>query len=95
MATKKKPSYIDIKQTTWIRVQLDENTTLNDVKNAVNLCVGDDSAIFDNLRCIGTEEQPDTREFVPATENDGQSTIEVYDENGDMIFDNSVKVKLP
>jgi hypothetical protein len=88
---KKKPSYIDIKQTFWIRVQLEEGTTLNDVKNVVNGCVSDDSVIFDTLKITNKEEVDGTSEFLPATENDGQSTIEVYAEDGELLFDNSIK----
>jgi hypothetical protein len=77
--------YLDTKVTTWYRTRFEiEGENLEDAKKKSIEFIerGDDSS-------ISWEHIDDTIETMNVGDNGGQSTKELYDENDDMIWDNT------
>jgi len=86
----KKPAYIDVKQTVWIRITLDENVDIEKLKNLVkNDCLFGDEDLYEKDNGYKSHETlDDTTEYMRVEKNDNQSTIEVYDSEGNILFTN-------
>lgn len=85
-----KTMYIDYKTTIWQRIHLDDSLTkeqilkiLDEDKNTQNI-----GELYD--QCNGTENEIlyDTEEFITPKDNDGCNTIEFYDNNQNVIWNN-------
>jgi len=78
--------YIDVKQTIWRRYYIPE-----EIDNQSDIIKLIDSLEYQDL---DSELMFDTEEEMTPIDNDNQSTIEVYDYNGSMIWSNEpVEVK--
>ena len=93
-------SYLDYKATIWFRIPIQNKETLEKVKEKIQQGMLP-SELYNDLDTeheLGTcELLYDTEEFISPNENDGQSTIEIY-ENGDkdvqIIWDNSYESEI-
>jgi len=76
-----KGPYVDIKYTMWERFYIDDKYSVDDIVNRIN---------EDNLYDITywNESIPDTSERLSIEDNDGNSTIEVFSEECNMVWDN-------
>lgn len=78
--------YVDVKVTVWERFYYQKGSDVNKIvevaKDDVSLLSEDDIGFSE------TEFMLDTVEFMLPVENMNQSTIEVYDDNGDLFWDN-------
>lgn len=81
--------YIDYKCTIWKRVHYPSGTTVDDIKNLIGdrkpTAVNVDDLFIDNSE---VEDLYDTMEELTLIDNDNNSTIEIYDENGKEIWNN-------
>lgn len=85
----KQPITIDFKITTWERCVIhkrDAETVLEALKNGE---ITDAASLYDFTNPIDWETLNDISEQIPVDENEGNATIEVYDENRGIIWDNS------
>ena len=77
---------IDYKVTSWVRAHIDDKSNINkivdDLKNHKYL--PSDGLDIDT----GYEALFDTEEYITPSENGGCSTIEVYDKDGNLIWQN-------
>lgn len=75
--------YVDIKQTMWRRFYIDEEAPIiEDINNE------DEVMRYIEDYCYDSETLYETIEDLQIKENNGEATIEVYDDNGDIIWDN-------
>ena len=79
-------AYIDYKVTNWVRVHFPEKANMklviDDLKNHRQL----PSEGFDED--VTYETMYNTEKYLDPSENDGDSTIEVYNNNGKIIWEN-------
>lgn len=76
--------YLDQKVTTWMRTHFNiEAETEEEAKEMAKRFVGEG-----NTSEIPWEEVMDTKEVMSIVENDGQSTEEIYNEQGELIHKN-------
>lgn len=75
-------AYIDIKQTVWERYEIPDDMEIPEFSNAGEV----DDFIVDND--ITSDILFETMVDMTIAENLGCSTVEVYDDNGDLIFSN-------
>ena len=77
--------YIDIKETIWRRYKYTNNVDIDNliekIKNDDIICIGDEGFIKQELML-------DTVEDLTVEENDGEATIELYDDNDWLVYDN-------
>ena len=93
-------SYLDYKATVWFRIPIQDKQALEKVKEKIQQGMLP-SELYNDLDIeheLGMcELLCDTEEFISPNENDGQSTIEIY-ENGDndiqIIWDNSYESEI-
>lgn len=93
-------SYLDYKATIWFRIPIQSEENLQKVKQKIEEGFLP-SELYNELDIeheLGQcEPLYDTEEFITPNENDGQSTIEIY-ENGDkdvqIIWDNSYESEI-
>jgi hypothetical protein len=82
--------YVDVKVTVWQRIQLNEEdgVTLNEIKNTIeNEGV---NALWDRKDCdISWETILETEEYMSVSENGGCSTVEIYDDDGNLLWENA------
>ena len=81
---------IDFKLTAWGRVEIPEEFK-NEVLKFLNKnpsCTSDDFYNEFGNHGIDWEVMDETTEDIPLEKNNGHSTIEVYNEDGDIIFEN-------
>lgn len=85
--------YIDYKVTTWIRAKFNEEVDLHEVIKSIEN--GAAPPAFNNEYDIEYENLTETEKFITPEENDGQSTIEVYEgeQFQECIWDNSTILK--
>lgn len=87
----KKVAYIDIKHTIWDRLKLtadDSNYTAEQLVNIYNK-VGLANQIPNELpEDVEWETLYDTSEEITLEENQNNSTVEMFDENGNMLWNN-------
>lgn len=82
--------YVDMKQTIWERIYFDDDVVnkdeiiemLNSPMNFPSDIINEDFGFYDS------EMLYDTIEYVTIEENNGGSTIEIYDSNDDLIWSN-------
>lgn len=90
--------YIDYKVETWIRVKFNEDVDIQEVID--KLKKGTLPPNFGNEYDVEYENLTETEEFINPIENDGQSTIEVYEDVKDTenwqecIWDNSFESEI-
>lgn len=86
--------YIDYKVETWIRVKFNEDINLQEIINKLEK--GTLPPDFGNEYDVEYENLTETEEFIRPIENDGQSTIEVYNGNDfqELIWDNSFESEI-
>lgn len=86
--------YIDYKVETWIRVRFNEDINLQEVIDKLEK--GTLPPDFGNEYDVEYENLTETEEFIRPIENNGQSTIEVYDGNDfqELMWDNSFESKI-
>lgn len=85
----KQPITIDFKITSWERCIIhkkDAETVLEALKNGD---ITDAASLYEFADPLDWETLDDVSEQMTVDENDGNATIEVYDENRDIIWDNS------
>lgn len=83
--------YLDYKVTTWIRVKFPDDVDLQQVIKDIE--EGELPPNFKIDETLDFEQMLETEEFMHPVENDGQSTIEIY-ENDKCIWDNSFESEL-
>ena len=80
---------VDVKVTTWQRIKIDSEATeeqvLNVLKNGSHFNLWDDEIAYD------VEQLTDTEEELTPEENNGCSTIEVYNDEGALIWENATE----
>ena len=86
--------YIDQKVTIWTRVKFDENE--EDLKNRILEKLNSGATVNDildndELGDIEFETLHETSEDLTIEQNEGNATIEFYNHEGELIFDNSKK----
>lgn len=86
--------YIDYKVETWIRVKFNEDINLQEIIDKLEK--GTLPPDFGNEYDVEYENLTETEEFIRPIENDGQSTIEVYDGNDfqELMWDNSFESEI-
>lgn len=86
--------YIDYKVETWIRVKFNEDINLQEIIDKLEK--GTLPPDFGNEYDVEYENLTETEEFIKPIENDGQSTIEVYDGNDfqELMWDNSFESEI-
>ena len=84
--------YCDYKCTIWRRIYFDEKD-IQLVKESIDSLVDVNDIFYYgyNEIAITSEDIFETEEFMPIEENDMQSTIELYDKDGNFIKDNTIK----
>lgn len=78
--------YLDVKVTTWQRVQIDSDATEQKVIDIIK--EGTHFDLWDNELATDYENLVSTEQEVKVEENDGFSTMELYNEEGEMIWEN-------
>lgn len=82
--------YIDYKTTVWQRIYFNNDTDMQKIIKLLEQNYIPNELCDEDLGFKEVETMYDTEEFIRPIENDGQSTIEVYEDNGfKMIWDNS------
>jgi hypothetical protein len=86
---------IDYKVTTWCKLRFDGDIKKEDIikkleEGYLPLDIGY-NGIIPGLENCEWEAINDTEDYLPPEKNDGYSTIELIDEDGDIIWDNSIK----
>jgi hypothetical protein len=78
--------YVDTKVTTWMRTkfEIEANSEEEAKQLAINF-----HHIESNTSSIAWEENMDTQEPMSVEENGGEPTEELFDENGNCIWDNT------
>ena len=86
--------YVDVKMTVWERVYINSEESLEEVINKIyNLGTMDEiyDAITSNI--VDSEMMYDTSELMTPEEN-GAPTIEVYNEDCELVITNEIKERL-
>lgn len=79
-------AYIDYKVTSWVRVHIDNSKI--DEAQAMILAGDLPEDLIGELNPNEIENLIDVEEYMPIEENDGQSTIELYSERGELLQSN-------
>lgn len=81
--------YVDVKVNVWQRIHLnEEGATLNDIKKTIE--EGGVGSLWDREDCdIYWETMVETEEYISVSENGGCSTVEVYDDDGNLLWKNA------
>lgn len=93
-------AYVDVKVTVWERLDgIDEKLVPELTQKISTGELSDINQIYDFVekkQCMShsTEFLYDTQDSMTVEQNGGASTIELYDDNDDMIADNTFKFKL-
>ena len=82
--------YIDYKTTIWQRIHLDNSLTKEQILEILYNKEGtrDIEEIYDKCNGVKNEILYDTEEFITPKDNDGCNTIEFYDDNHNVIWNN-------
>lgn len=80
-------NYVDVKEIVWRRAHFKEGTNMESVIEVINK-EGIDSIFDDELGFTENEILYDTADYIPLEDNGGDSTIEVYDNNEEIIWEN-------
>jgi hypothetical protein len=83
----------DVKLTIWERHSFEINAetkeeAYNKLMSGINSLVNDESLLSEPLFDGETETLYDTSEYLPLSENSGNPTVELFDEEGNCIWDN-------
>jgi hypothetical protein len=85
--------YIDVKVEVWQRIFLSDDADFKEIIELLEVHtpselwnVGKYDPSFETLL--------DTEEYISPEENGGQSTIEIYNNDGQLVWDNSIKQEL-
>ena len=84
-------AYVDFKITIWERVHIDDENVekvAEKIKDGTITCSNDVYSEFDERVAIDCEILHETSEQMTLEENDNQSTIELFNSNGDTILTN-------
>lgn len=79
-------NYVDIKTTIWQRAWFKNDTNMNEIVDLLNNSYTSD--IYDNSGFVENEILFDTEEILHPIDNNGNSTIEVF-ENDKLIWGNT------
>lgn len=82
--------YIDFKITTWERMWFDEND-LDKIKEIITNNKFHPLDLWDDHIIYNTETLSDTDEYMTVEDNNGLNTIEMYNDNGILVYQNGVK----
>jgi hypothetical protein len=78
--------YLDTKVTTWMRTPIEiEAETLEEAKQ-----MAIEFHKQGNTEHIAWEENPDFQELISVEENNGQPTEEIFDDEGNVIWNNTI-----
>lgn len=86
--------HIDVKVTMWQRIQLNENegVSLEEVIELLEKFGPSELWNDEKERFLPDyENMTDTEEYISVEENQGCSTMELYNDNGDLLWENSNK----
>ena len=78
--------YLDVKVTAWQRIKLDDDATKEQVIN--HLKENSHFSLFDDEIAYDYETLTDTEEQVTIEDNKGFSTLELYNEDGELLWAN-------
>ena len=84
-------AYVDFKVTIWERVHIDDESVekvAEKIKKGIVTCSNDVYSEFDERVAIECEILHETAEQMSLEENDNQSTIELFNANGETICTN-------
>lgn len=89
-------AYIDYKVSIWRRVQVKDEVAndpkaLQELMNKLNKGLTGGIDIDDALEVDNDKILLDTEEYLSTEENDNQSTVELYDDNGNVLATNQLK----
>jgi hypothetical protein len=79
--------HVDYKAIVWMRLHLTDEADLDQIKHLLENTQDPDTIIDPELGFDWFEVILETEEFVPVEDNDGQSTIELY-QDGNLIYTN-------
>lgn len=82
--------YIDFKITTWERMWFDENN-LDKIKEIITNNKFHPLDLWDDHIIYNTETLSDTDEYMTVEDNNGLNTIEMYNDNGILVYQNGDK----
>lgn len=85
--------YIDYKITNWQRVHIpdDANKTQEEIIEMVKNAQQGNNWLWDEIEPEPSFEDLMCEEFIHPIDNNNQSTIEIYNEDGGLLWDNSIK----
>ena len=88
--------YIDFKQKIWARMYFSDDTDINKIIEKLEAGYLPAELADEELGFTEFESMLDTEEFITPIENDGQSTIEVYEGQNvqECIWDNSFESEI-
>lgn len=79
-------AYIDYKVTSWVRIHI-EDSQIDETQAMIR--AGDSpNDLINYLDPSEIESLIEVEEYMPIEENDGQSTIELYSERGELLYSN-------
>ena len=89
--------YLDYKATIWCRIPIKSNDALKRVQEKIeaNILPSELYNDLDSDNDVGRcEILYETEEFISPNENDGNATIEIWDDEGNFIWDNSYESEI-
>ena len=81
-------NYIDEKITIWRRHYFNEHADLENIVKIIDETGSVDDVIDESLGFVESDTLYDTSEFISPNENNNQATIEVYNTNQELIWNN-------
>lgn len=81
--------YVDVKVTTWQRVQLPESLTKEQVIETLKGCEPSVNDLWDLDENLEYQPLFETEEYITVSQNDEIQTVELFDDNDVMIWNNA------
>lgn len=80
-------AYLDYKVECWVRVEIDQDADLNKIiENLEKFSPYD--AVERESASTNIEYLMESEEYITPEDNDGQNTIEIYNNDGQLIYEN-------
>lgn len=80
-------AHLDYKVEVWVRIEIDQDADLNKIVENLKTMQPYD-AVYDCGELWSIDYQVESEEYLTPEENDGQNTIEIYNNDGQLIYEN-------